>query len=174
MGTCAGCGTEIPPSKAGRPRKWCSEKCRKAQYSGTCERCGKPTNGYAGPGLASSRCIDCFMVEHTQTERNAKLVELWEAGLPSSEIGRRLGMSSSAVCSWVDMERRKGRDLSRRFLPRGEKVTRFEYIGRRLRSGGSPAEIAVELGTSRASVRNMIYRARREGFDMLRRQGPVR
>lgn len=173
MATCAGCGVEIPPSKGGPPRKWCSERCRKGQYAGTCEKCGKPTNGYDGPGSASSRCGDCYLIDHTKTERNEKLVALWEEGASSAEIGRQLGMTANAVDSWVDMQRKRGRELSRRYLPRGEKVTRFEYIGRRLRSGASAGEIAAEIGTTPDSVRNMIFRARRDGFDMPRKPKAV-
>ncbi len=27
---CPRCGAEIPPSRGGKPRKWCSERCRRA------------------------------------------------------------------------------------------------------------------------------------------------
>ncbi len=30
--TCARCGDPMPPQKAGRPRKWCSQQCRQLAY----------------------------------------------------------------------------------------------------------------------------------------------
>lgn len=61
MSACAGCGAELPASKKrGRPRKWCSELCRKnATYGGQCIDCGVSTS-YTGHGVeASERCPSC-------------------------------------------------------------------------------------------------------------------
>src|ERR1044072_550897 len=59
--TCQGCGSELPPNKApGRPRKWCSERCRKAQYAGTCDTCGGATNGTTPSRGVPTRCATCL------------------------------------------------------------------------------------------------------------------
>ncbi len=77
-GTCAGCGSALAPKKptpqgGGRPRKWCSERCRKGQYAGECIDCGAPTNGYAGPGQAAERCPSCrIKFEKTDFDHAAK------------------------------------------------------------------------------------------------------
>ena len=57
---CQGCGNPLPPSTGNRPRKWCSERCRKAQYSTPCVDCGAPLNGSDGHGPnAAIRCKLC-------------------------------------------------------------------------------------------------------------------
>lgn len=55
---CATCGTAILNAK-GR-RRFCSERCRKAQYAGTCTDCGNPTSGSEGR-RAEPRCPSCAM-----------------------------------------------------------------------------------------------------------------
>lgn len=62
---CAGCETAIPPSRGGPARKWCSEKCRKAQYGGVCENCGAATDGSYGSALAPKLCRPCRLEEQT-------------------------------------------------------------------------------------------------------------
>ena len=55
---CQGCGIELPAANGpGPPRKWCSNRCRVAQYGGVCKDCGAPTNGNGGPGKAPDYCI---------------------------------------------------------------------------------------------------------------------
>jgi hypothetical protein len=62
---CKGCRRPLPPQTRGRFRVWCSEKCRKGQYAGTCADCGGPTNGYDGPGKAGERCAECrWLYQH--------------------------------------------------------------------------------------------------------------
>jgi hypothetical protein len=59
--TCRGCGAQIEPGTGNRKREWCSGRCRKRTlYSGTCESCGGPTNGYNGPGTAATVCLACL------------------------------------------------------------------------------------------------------------------
>lgn len=60
MSVCEGCGVPVPPSRGAIPRKWCSERCRKQQYSVPCVDCGKPLNGSDGRGPnAAVRCVKC-------------------------------------------------------------------------------------------------------------------
>lgn len=69
---CRGCGGPLPPSRGpGRPMVWCSDRCRKGQYSRPCADCGKPLNGSDGRGeRAPVRCSPC---QHRTVEtREAK------------------------------------------------------------------------------------------------------
>jgi hypothetical protein len=62
IATCQGrgCCNLLKPSRRARPRKWCSDECRKRTlYAGTCIDCGASTNGSDGPGKASERCQSC-------------------------------------------------------------------------------------------------------------------
>lgn len=58
---CRGCGGPLLPARGpGRPVVWCSERCRKAQYSRPCADCGRPMNGSGGRGeRAPVRCSPC-------------------------------------------------------------------------------------------------------------------
>lgn len=58
-GKCHGCGNALEQSGRGRPRKWCSERCRRyTSYSGVCVDCGTPT--YRGiAGTPPERCSPC-------------------------------------------------------------------------------------------------------------------
>lgn len=59
MSTCQGCGAELPPSRGSRPRKWCSNHCRRhTMYSRPCLDCGKPT--YSGNAIPPERCLPCW------------------------------------------------------------------------------------------------------------------
>jgi hypothetical protein len=61
-GACQACGVALRPNR-GRPRKWCSDRCRKTQYSAPCADCGKPLNGSGGRGPnAAKRCAACAAV----------------------------------------------------------------------------------------------------------------
>lgn len=61
MNRCSGCHQEIPLSRGGRARKWCSERCRKETlYGGRCMDCGAVTNGSNGRGKAHKRCLSCY------------------------------------------------------------------------------------------------------------------
>lgn len=60
MSYCEACGTALPPDGPHRPRKWCSERCRKTKYSVPCVDCGVPLNGSDGRGPnAPTRCNPC-------------------------------------------------------------------------------------------------------------------
>jgi hypothetical protein len=60
--TCAGCPTELPPTKpgSGRRRKWCSDDCRKQTLykPPPCNECGSPRR-YTGRPPSSGRCAVC-------------------------------------------------------------------------------------------------------------------
>lgn len=58
MSYCKGCGAVLPPSRGPRPRKWCSERCRKDSYpKQLCTVCGEPSSSGAANGYAEDpRC----------------------------------------------------------------------------------------------------------------------
>lgn len=61
MNYCVGCGTEIPLSRGGRARKWCTDKCRKSKYDLECVQCGGRVNGTT-PGRSAGKdpvCVAC-------------------------------------------------------------------------------------------------------------------
>jgi hypothetical protein len=69
MMTCAGCGQPIQRSGPhDHRRKWCSERCRKAQYAGACTDCGGPTNGTTPSRGLPTRCGPCA---HRHEQREA-------------------------------------------------------------------------------------------------------
>lgn len=70
MTNCKGCGVALPPTiGTGRPRKWCSDTCRKRQYDLACADCGVRINGTTPSRLKDvPRCADCsrtrYWAEH--------------------------------------------------------------------------------------------------------------
>jgi biotin operon repressor len=61
MNDCHGCGAALPPQNyVGRPRKWCSERCRKGSYGDPCVDCGGRTCfGAETARVPEPRCIAC-------------------------------------------------------------------------------------------------------------------
>lgn len=53
------CRNALPLEQSrGRPKRWCSDRCRKTQYAGICVDCGGPTDGASRGGVAK-RCRSC-------------------------------------------------------------------------------------------------------------------
>lgn len=61
---CGGCGTRLPPSASGRPRKWCSERCRKRQG---CEACAGVWIDGGDPATLHIRVIECPFCDRSAT-----------------------------------------------------------------------------------------------------------
>lgn len=77
--TCAVCGSEFEwVVKASRPRKYCSERCRKSQYDKACSDCGARIDGTT-PGGASGRCRVCAGAERSRRarERHIDAIQRW-------------------------------------------------------------------------------------------------
>lgn len=121
MSTCAGCGTSIPPSRGGPPRKWCSERCRKGQYAEPCERCGAPHGGRAnraGGQRPQRYCHSCALIVSGETSRakhlpRRELIErLWREGDTARQICEKVGVPyyKPAIAKW----RERGYDLPHR------------------------------------------------------------
>jgi hypothetical protein len=65
-----GCPNQIIKTWGGPNPKWCSERCRKLQYSRPCVDCGKPLNGSDGRGPdAPTRCVACSGVRVGEQKR---------------------------------------------------------------------------------------------------------
>jgi hypothetical protein len=59
-----GCHVILSATRNGRPRVWCSDRCRKTKYSVPCVDCGAPLNGSDGRSEnAAVRCHPCAMVK---------------------------------------------------------------------------------------------------------------
>lgn len=165
MSTCANpeCAAPLAPSRGNRPRKWCSEACRRTQYAGTCVDCGGPTDGSEGRARAPERCASCAH-DFLYAERNARIFRWWEEGVHTSLIAAREGMTETAVQSLVNTHRlRNGVPLP---LRRRRNRELWPLIERRWREGASVREIAVEAETTRENIHMMIQVMRRAGFDL--------
>ena len=121
---CQGCGESLPPTTwLGRDRKWCSERCRKAQHNEreACVDCGGPTkfgarNGYSKTGIAP-RCQACTTAR-TQAEwapYRRMVEEMWAEGLTARQIGEALGWEMKNPGARISTLRSRGYDLPRRY-----------------------------------------------------------
>lgn len=133
---------------------------------GTCA-CGAPIDG-SSRVKAPRRCAEC---ERTRfAERNRRLVEMWEAGEPTWYIAEKLGMTETAVTSWVEVERKQhGASLSLRKLGgnAAERKDRHRQMIEWWREGKSNAEIAELAGMTNANCVNQTFvMMRRKGWDV--------
>lgn len=164
---CPACGADL--TGAHGKRVWCSEKCRKTKYAGTCIDCGGPTNGTAnGRERAPERCNTC--ARQRFADRNALLCEMWEAEEPVSYIAEKCGMTEEAVYSWMHVHRhRYGQDIPLGRLG-GNFSTREARRHRMIelkREGRSNAEIAEITGfASASSVSAAFTTMRKKGWDV--------
>lgn len=79
MTCCEGCGTELPASLRGRPRKWCSERCRKSQYDLACVDCGGRVDGTTPSKLRSEPvCGKCAPAHYRVWTREAVVFAMHE------------------------------------------------------------------------------------------------
>lgn len=72
MSICAahGCTNELEPNRApGRERKWCSDKCRRAQYAQPCVDCGTLTKNGSDGRVPVPRCVACGTRKSGETRR---------------------------------------------------------------------------------------------------------
>lgn len=124
-----GCGTLLPPSKAGPERKWCSENCRKRtpefraaerEYNrtpgrrGYCRICG----GLKGAGSPKGREICQACIARGKEAKYAEIQELWLAGATFPEITAELGMTQGYLGVTLHRMRREGWDVPYRYAKR--------------------------------------------------------
>lgn len=112
---CVTCGAPLDPS-TGPPRKFCSERCRKAQYAEPCVDCGRPHTGRAShPG--QRYCVECGKrhAAEASTERarpQRELIErMWREGASSAAICAAIGSRVAAPSAYIANLRARGYDL---------------------------------------------------------------
>jgi hypothetical protein len=113
--SCAGCGAPLPPSLGPKPRKWCSERCRKAQYSRPCRDCGAPVEGSEGRGPnRPERCQSCnarraaARMSARFYARANRMLALRADGWTNREIAAALGTWESNVSRCLRELRERG------------------------------------------------------------------
>lgn len=164
MSTCHGCGVPVTqPEGRGRPRKWCSEKCRKDTcYAGVCIDCGGPTNGLkSGRNRESVRCDHCFKTKNLA--RRERILAAWNQWEPAWMIAEREGISETNVLTIVNQQRRAGRHV---ILHRKRNRTDWPEVERLYHESLSYGEIADELGMSYHNVSQMVQKMRDAGYDL--------
>lgn len=117
MSDCARCGASLPDKPAGhpgRPRKWCSDNCRKRAWENEndrapCADCGELMGTRSRN--RSERCRTC----HDRREaaaRRARLedvAEMYRSGMPCREMAEQMGWSrTSDVGVLVNAARKAG------------------------------------------------------------------
>jgi hypothetical protein len=97
---CFGCSVKIPPSRGGRARKWCSERCRKLTlYSRRCVDCDAVCNTDGRVTRAAERCRTCAerLTHETRTwtpEAIVAAIQSWadeHGGVPPTASEWRYG-----------------------------------------------------------------------------------
>lgn len=104
-GVCETCGGPLPPQKRGRRRRFCSDRCRKAQYDLVCVDCGGRVNGSSPAGMANRdepRCIACAARHSGEARR------VWTRTLIIERIREWAAMYGEppAVPDWVPWQAR--------------------------------------------------------------------
>jgi DNA-binding CsgD family transcriptional regulator len=137
MSDCHGCGIPLPPSRGGPPRKWCSERCRRASYSQPCPQCGTPMGGSDGRGPnAPALCKHCNGLAAAARQRaqaepmQLRLVALWAAGWTRGEIAADLGMTPRSCTTYIGRLRAQGVPLPHRrpdMIANGQRLARVRW-----------------------------------------------
>lgn len=132
---CPACGSDVPPSKGKRPRKWCSKRCadrgsdlrtgRSAAYpaspSGLCKRCGDPvppSNGTKPRSWCSDACrVRAWEEKSGRTSNWPKsAVSFPSCGICGTVFSARAGgRKHRSACSpgcEAELKRRKQREFS--------------------------------------------------------------
>lgn len=121
---CAGCHELFPVRKkmALNRAKWCSERCRRAQYSTPCIDCGAPTSNGRGKN-ASKRCARCGLIytgalaHERAIEHRERVERLWKQGLTMREMAEAMGWKLSTAHVAISRLRAQGVDLPHRYSP---------------------------------------------------------
>lgn len=107
MAGCAGCGGPTLASEhTGQPRKWCSERCRKASYGDPCIDCGsRTTHGAEHARKPEPRCLRCSVAHRTVFDRDTLLARIREWNAIYGE--------PPAVPDWSPRHARANNDVAR-------------------------------------------------------------
>lgn len=114
----------------------------KERSRGTCKECGASTSGCNGPDHSPEICRSCFAARNK--ERNARLIEMWEAGKSARAIGKELDLAPGTVQTWVDKYRERY-GLQYRMSPDREN---WDVIERLWNQGLRSREIAERIGST--------------------------
>lgn len=121
---CAGCHELFPVRKkmALNRAKWCSERCRRSQYSTPCVDCGAPTDGSNGHGKnAPKRCARCnstytgALAHERSLEYRERVERLWKQGLTLREMSEAMGWKLPTAHVVISRLRAQGIDLPHRY-----------------------------------------------------------
>lgn len=176
MSGCAICGRSLAPNKApGRPRKFCSERCRKAQYDLVCVDCGGRVSGTdpgRRPDPSQPRCPTCAAQHSTVWTEEAILLAIQEwadehGGIPPrASEWRRAGdgwPSADHVVQrmgWANAIERAGfsRPEPSKYGRLGEDPEFCRMVAERYEAGESAYRLARELGFTDEPMRAVIRR----------------
>jgi hypothetical protein len=115
---CPSCQGPLPESLGNRPRKWCSDTCRKRGVPSHCTRCG------AACRAASTYCNSCkgpATASHVAASHEAQrqyLIRRWREGATGRQIAEELGLSVQTIHCKVTRLRARGVDLPYRYVRR--------------------------------------------------------
>lgn len=92
---CPVCGSQLPPQKAGRPRRYCSDRCSKAASR------ARRSGWAAGPGApdADAQPVEAFLVGHSAPTDEQVLGAVHEALLLAAAF-RRLSREARPQFAW--------------------------------------------------------------------------
>lgn len=108
---CATCGSAFQ----GKARaKFCSGKCRKAQYATPCVDCGASTSGSEGrrPDTRCSKCANAHLLRVKAEKYEAKsqhVITLYNAGMPLKTMAAETGLNDAGLHSLIIRLRAAGR-----------------------------------------------------------------
>lgn len=117
-----GCGSPLPPKRGpqGRPRKWCSDRCRRQasfdRHHAPCVDCGGPLKQTGQP---IRRCARCELERRRKIsdETAQRVAAMWRGGMTGTQIAERLGWSKGYVRVALNRLRERGYDLPYRVSP---------------------------------------------------------
>jgi DNA-binding CsgD family transcriptional regulator len=127
-----------------------------------CEKCGE-LKDYTNDSVLCGRCG----YEAIYGERNEEILAMWNKGEPGWFIGEQLGMSETAVLSWINNQRlRKGEDIP---LRRARDRDRWDEIASLWCEGLTQREIGERLGLTGRDIGGRVQNMRLAGIDLPRR-----
>ena len=124
-------------------------------------RCGAPLDGSRGTRSSVRLCASCLRTRNA--ERNERLVEMWEEGVPTWEIAQRLGITAGRVRNWVSDARRRGQTISPRSAHDHD---HWEEIEKLWLEGLTYRAIGERTGLSAQAVGSRVQSMRRAGLDL--------
>jgi hypothetical protein len=115
---CAGCDKPLPPPspRGGRPRKWCSDECRRRGWDrenvNVLCACGKRIEA-SKVRQGTTRCRECFLAaeERRIRERADRIAVMWADGASWKAIAVALGWKPGRMAVEFNRIRRRWPEL---------------------------------------------------------------